>query len=414
MRNLFLSKTARQSGSMYLSKVIEMAFALIVSIILTRSMSPDSYGKYSLFFAVCGIVLLFFRLGLADSVKYLLANTSVKDENSLLGASVVTLFVHAAFYCVFMFFLGFFIDDILKVEIGYQLRIYSPLLFAFTARFFILSWGIGLNKIVSLSISVIVLKFLDLILVAVFFIVMGSSNFNLALLAQLLPYWLVASVFIVWLKPSFKNIKQNLKLIWKTNKDYGMKVYMGQIANQATYRLDKVFLAYFLDAKTVGFYSIADTGTLLLVGFPASLASSMFKSLANKDRIPDRAIRITVGWLVFGLAMLYFLGPWVIETLFSEKYISAIQYIYPLGIAAFFQGLYQPYNAYLGGKGKGNELRFVSFTEGIINVVGNYFFIKYYGALGACWVSVIAKITDFCIYLYFYHKCRRKLENRRL
>ncbi len=72
-------------------------------------------------------------------------------------------------------------------------------------------------------------------------------------------------VILKGFKPSYRNLGENIKKIWKKNKAYGIHLYFGQIANQSTYKLDGIFISYFVSTVQLGFYKLANTLTTPMV-----------------------------------------------------------------------------------------------------------------------------------------------------
>jgi len=403
MRNAVLqNQYAKQTIFYYIVRVVDMLIGAVQTWILGRWLGADGYGVYMTFITVTGVFLLFFRFGFVVSTQNLIANTDEKRGKEILGASFIIALINGTIFALTMFVLGFFIDSILNVKIGKYLILFSPLLVGFMLRTFMYAWGSGTNRIISMSSFLLVMRLLEIGIMLFLFFVLNRKSVYSVIVAVFCPMWVSGVGFVMYLRPVFVNFRENFKAIWKVNREFGLKVYMGQIADQTTFRLDKLFLAYFRVDTTVGNYSLADAGTRLIVDFPAALSSSLYRSFAKRDSISPRVFRVTIAWLFFSLAGIYIFAPSVVEALFSDAFLEAVPYIYPLGIAGFFQGLYQPINSFLSCKGKGAELRLVSFTEAGLNLIGNIIFIKLYGAMGACWVSASVKFVDFLMYILFY------------
>ncbi len=408
-KRVLRGKTATQTGILYASKVFDLLGGIVSSILLTRGLGPVNYGIYSTFLSIIGTSFLFFRFGLGSTSKYLLANAPESEEKNILGASAITALFISILFALFIFILSFFIDPLLKMKLSPYLRLFAPFLLLFASRFFILCWATGLNKITLLALTTMGMKLSQIIMLLFLFFVLGKRGVAQGIFSALFPFWVGGIAFLLLIRPRFDRVREKLKEIWATNKRFGLKLYVGQIANQPTYKLDRLFIARFASAAQVGFYNLADQGTLFIIHLPAAMAQSLYKRLAKADRIPGKVIRVTILWLFVGLFILYVAGPILIRFFFSQRFIITVQYIYPLGIAAFFQGLYQPFLAFLSSHGRGNEIRNIAITEGIINVFVAYFLVKNYGAMGACFTSAIAKFSDFLLYLYYYKRCLRSM-----
>ena len=95
------------------------------------------------------------------------------------------------------------------------------------------------------------------------------------------------------------------------------------------------------------------------------------------------------------------MGKSIVIFLFSNKYLPVIPLILPLTIAAFFQGMYQPYNMFLTAHKKGEWVRNIAWMVAGINLVTYLIFIPKLGAMGAAIASAIS--MSFALFLYFFY-----------
>jgi len=73
-------------------------------------------------------------------------------------------------------------------------------------------------------------------------------------------------------------------------------------------------------------------------------------------------------------------------------------------MAGFFQGMYQPYNFFLGAKGKGQWMRNMSIIMSIVNLIGNITLIPIWGAMGAAIASIFGTLSYYLACLWYYNK----------
>ena len=190
--------------------------------------------------------------------------------------------------------------------------------------------------------------------------------------------------------PLFNNIRENLKEIWKKNKEYGFHLYLGQIADQSTYQLDRIFITYFVNTTQLGFYSLAMTITAPMVGLSQALSMSLFKGFVDMKRIPKKVIYYNFLWLAACVAGLVIFGKFIVVLLFTENFLPTVPLILPLALAGLVSGLTLPHNNLLSAHTRGTELRNTSFIMSISNLMGNILLVPAYGAMGAAWVSFIS------------------------
>ncbi|MGB9561584.1 MAG: oligosaccharide flippase family protein, partial [bacterium] len=278
------SEYAKKALIYYFDRLFELGVGFVQTWIIGRKLGADGYGIFVTYMSITGIALIFFRAGFVSSAKYIIAHTDTEKARELIGASFVVALATGFLFGVFIFIFGLFADSIFNVKVGKLLLFSSPLLVGSILRNYISSWGEATGKIIPMSIFLFITKFFEFILIFLFFFVFKSKNLFLLVLSVIAPVWFTGLSFFFFLKPSFNLLKENILTLLRVNKEFGFRVYIGQVADLTTYRLDKVFLAYFGIAKTVGNYSLADSGMRVVVDFPASIASALFRGFA-KSRI---------------------------------------------------------------------------------------------------------------------------------
>ena len=397
-------KTGRQTSTLYLSQIIALFLGVFTGVINTRILGPAGYGILAFFFAITSFTVLFFRFGFFSASGLLIAQAKdERKERELAGASVIIAFFIGISYSFFILFLSFFVDDIFDTNIGWILRYTSFILIALPFSMLIPQVGRGMNKIERMSLFNVIPTAIYLLGALMLLKIIQIEPFHFILLhifATTIGIFVVINLF----HPVFSNIKANLKEIWKKNKEYGFHLYLGQIADQSTYQLDKIFITYFVNTTQLGFYSLAMTITTPMVGLSSALSMSLFKGFVDMDRIPKKVIYYNFLWLAACVVGLVIFGKFIVVLLFTEEFLSTVPLILPLALACFFQGMYQPYNMFLGAKGKGKWLRNIAIIQSIINVIGNLILIYYMGAMGAAIVSAIAKGEEYALNRYYYKK----------
>ena len=406
-----LGKTGRQTSILYSSSIISLFLGVFIGIINTRALGPQGYGILAFFGVTTSFTVLFFRFGFFSSSGLLIAQAKEeRKERELTGASVIVAFFVGISYSFFILLLSFFIDDIFHTNVGWILRYTSFLLTALPFTFLIPQVGRGTNKIEKMSLFNIIPKAIYLLGAVLLLKLIQIDPFHFILLNI---FSTITGIFIViyLFHPLFVNIKENLKNIWEKTKEYGFHLYLGQIADQSTYKLDGIFITYFINTTQLGFYSLAMAITTPMIGLSRSLSMSLFKSFVDMNKIPKKVIYYNFLWLAACVMGLVIFGRFIVVTLFTEKFLPAVHLILPLSLAAFFQGMYQPYGMFLGAKGRGRWKRNISIAQAIFNITGNFFFIYYFGIIGAAVASAIATGIAYIGHKYYYHKYLMNFRN---
>ncbi|PXF51574.1 MAG: hypothetical protein C4B55_04165 [Candidatus Methanophagaceae archaeon] len=242
-----MGKTGRQTSTLFLSQIAALFLGVFTGIINTRVLGPEGYGILAFFFTITSFTVLFFRFGFFSASGLLIAQAKdERKERELAGASVIVAFLIGISYSFFILFLSFFVDDIFNTNVGWILRYSSFLLIALPFGMLVPQVGRGMNKIERLSLFSVIPTAVYLLGALMLLKIIQIEPFHFILLSI---FSTIVSVLVVMhsFHPLFNNIRENLKEIWKKNKEYGFHLYLGQIVDQSTYQLDRIFITYFVN-----------------------------------------------------------------------------------------------------------------------------------------------------------------------
>jgi O-antigen/teichoic acid export membrane protein len=399
-----VSKTGVQTLTLFSSQILALALGMLIGIINTRTFGPIGYGVLAFFTTFTGFTVIFFRFGLASSICLMLVKTKeIEKEKELIGAAVVIAFFVGITYSLFTFISSFFVDDIFHTNVGWILRYVSVLVVALPFTLFIPQIGSGINNINLLSIFNIIPNMIYLLGALILLNLIQIEPFYFILL-NLLSTLFSLLILIYGLHPKLTNLYENMREILKHTKEYGFNLYLGQIADQSTYKLNGIFISLFVNTTQLGFFSLAMATTSPMIGLSYALSTSLFKDSVYLNRIPKKAILYNLIWLVLCVSGLIIFGSYIIAILFGEEFLPASRLIVPLVLAGFFQGMYQPYLSFLTPKTSSKILRNFSFFGAFVNLSLNIFLIPSYGAYGAALASMISMLSWYILLFRQYKK----------
>ena len=318
LKGYVFSKTAKQTVILYTSQILLIVLGIVTSSLNTRILGPKDYGILAFFGTLTGFSVLFFRFGFFSAGGLLLAQEKEESkEQKLIGTLVLIGLGVGLSFALFIFISSFFVDPIFHTNIGGILRILSPLLIVLPFSLLIPQIGRGTNKITNLSWFNVIPKVLYVAGLLVLINLVYVSVTTLILLN--LSATIIAVATIVYrFKPSFDKLEKNFRKIWSKTKEYGVHLYWGQIADQSSYKLDGIFITYFVNTTQLGFYSLSNAITSPLAMLSQSLSASMFKGFASRNRIPRRVVQLNFLWLLAGVIGLVLFGRFIVVFLFFE------------------------------------------------------------------------------------------------
>jgi O-antigen/teichoic acid export membrane protein len=402
---LFKNKLTRQTAILFSSQILLIVIGVFTGVINSRYLGPEGYGIYSFVMAIISFISIFLGFGFTSAGARLVAVAPNKEnEREIVGSLLIIAICLALIFSLVVFLSGLFIDKIFGTRINEIIMLISIISGALPLQLIIIELLRGANRINERAFSDVIPKvwYLGMAIIAVAFFELTPIS---ALFMNLGGILIVCLIMFKRLKPLFSNMKANLRLLWKETKEYGVHVYLGGIADTGTRRLDNMFIAGFVNTTSVGFYTLANTIVSPILKLPEAMSISLFKDLTRINRIPNIIIYFNVIWLTLCITILIIAGKFLIIALFGEKFLRVLPLVFPLAIAGFFQGMYAPLHMFLSAHRRGKELRFISFVEGGFNLVGNFAFIYYWGAMGAAIAIAIGKGIELFLNWYFYRKC---------
>ena len=205
-------KVASNTAILFASQILVLIIGLGIKTIQVRVLSPKEYGLLALFGSITSFVVLFFHYASFSSLKVLLANNEDKKrEKEYFGLGIIIAGILGVLFSFSLFGISFFVDDFLDVEIGGIIRLLSPFCLILPFQFLISEIAIGASKLKSLAVFHLFSK--GLFILSLFALWKGRGlNVELIIILNLLSWFAATAVVLLTLKPSFSNIKANLKI----------------------------------------------------------------------------------------------------------------------------------------------------------------------------------------------------------
>lgn len=400
-------KIIQQVAILFASNILLIVVGFGIKKIQTQELGNISYGEYAFFISLVTFLSLFFRFGFFVSLRNLLAqNHNIIREKKLLAIGFIIATINGIGLCIVVWLLSFFVNDLFQTNISDSMQIFAPLTIIYPFYYLFNSYGVGINNVKIIATYNNLPKLLFLIMLLIY---QNNLTVNTILFFNLISTLLIILYFLIKLKPQFSSTKKYWKLLWLKNQKYGFHYYTGAIANQTTYKLDELFIAYFKNTTLVGFYSLALLITSPMVLMSQAISQSMHKQYSNLKRIPKKIFIYNTFWLLACILFLYLFSDYIVNFLFGAEFESVSKYVFYISFALLFQGLTTPYS-FLAAKSKGKEIRNVAFAEAFVNITGNIILIPLLGVEGAIITSILAKITNYIFFRYYYKQYLKELD----
>jgi len=399
------SRTLGQTAVFTASNVAVSGLGALATVLIARSMSPNSLGTYSFAASFLMFTAMFFEFGLFVPASRLAARSEFEStKRVIIGAALVAYVPVAAAYMVAVFGLSFLVDDVFAVQAGTAIRevaaISWGLPFVFVASQ--LAQGVDRLHVSSLGSLLTQLVFvLGLVAALGAGIALGVST---ALDLRVAAFSLVAIAIALWLRPTFRGASSTVVTLVHEARAYGLQIYFGRLISTGTYNMDVLMLGALSNPRSVGLYVLAGS-IAYVVGLPAmGLASAGFPEMVNERRINRQWL--VWSWVVGGAAALVIalVAEPVIRLVFGVDYIGAAALVLPLALAQAIRGVTALYNSFLSAHAQGHDLRSAALVLALSNIVLNVALIPPFGAAGAAWASLLALLANFVAHVTFYRR----------
>ncbi len=401
-----LTKKTKQVVSLYSSMILNIILGIVISIITTRYLGPKEYGVFTYLVNLLTIVPILFTFGVFIATQKLVAHHKYDAlRKEFLGAILVYTLISSAVMTIIIFGYSFVDDMLYKNDLGFVIRILSPMIIVYQLQLCLENYLAGDNEIGVLSINRTgpkIIFLFSLFLIITFSVKkLDAFYFNIIQLAGMMAIYVYT---VIKLKPQFKNLRNSFSIIFKEVKVYGIHEYTGTLFDVVTDKIAAFTILYFLTSKEVGFYSLACTVAAPLALISGVVGTTLYKDFANSNSLPSKPTKVTV--ILAGLSLIAFLlviGK-VFIIFYSKAYANVIHLTYVTAFGFTMWGIADYINRFMGSHGFGKEMRNAAFIIGISNVAGFTGLVYLFGVMGAAITKLLAGLIYLLSMIYYYFK----------
>ena len=186
---------------------------------------------------------------------------------------------------------------------------------------------------------------------------------------------------------------------------FGIHLIPHQMALWMRSGVDILLITSIVGVSQTGLYSVGfQFGMVVGIfahAFNNAFSPYLYEKLQNiTPEIQKNLVKFTyiyfIGIVIFAMALSTFF-IWLIPYFLGEKFQGASEYIYWISLAYAFQGMYLMVVNYIFYAKKNHLLSMVTISTSIFHVILSYLLIKYYGAIGAAYASVVSFFLTFVL-----------------
>ncbi len=394
-----------QSGANYTQRF----FALLMSIVLARILSPEQFGTYALVLSY--IFLLFMPLKVELELLLVAKNEKLKEYIKIISINYILFFIRFIllfFLSLWFYYKGQNFTVLLIILCGIP-NIFTSLLDVFQyylegeghfkQNFEVMFYGQSLGFLVA------------------FF---GAIN-GLGVLALCLPAWIEILVRLIvyrkykkfrdfFLKPNFSQLSY-LKI-------HGIGLWLNNASLSGICRIDKWFVGSYLSQESLGYYNRAfnwsPLSQMLLMSFttnPSVVALSKMSSVQEKTIYVKKIVLISVTGGILNFLFWFFGASWFVVFLFGEQWYGAIPIFKAFSSFGLLQSIYGISRVLCLSQRQYMFLGILSFIC-FLSLSITFFTLKQLFSMNLIYCAYLVQffllIESIIIWIYAYNKVLRK------
>lgn len=229
----------------------------------------------------------------------------------------------------------------------------------------------------------------------------GTEIFRIEWLVwgQTFTYGATAGVAYVLVKSKVAVVKVSFdrvfsRAVLRQSFPFALLIFLSMIA----YRVDAVMLERMRGAAEAGiyamgfrFYEAISMIAFLFAGLLLPIFSRMLRNGEDVAPLTTVAFKIMFSGLIIGCSVCYFLGPFVLETFYTQHLTEAAPVFSTLMIGVIFFSLQYVFGTLLTARGDLKWLIAIAAGGMLVNILLNLLFIPAHGAAGAACANSITQ-----------------------
>lgn len=414
-------KVIKNTYYLFISQLLSFIFPIFLTPFIISKIGEAEFGLYALVLGFIGTFGLF-DISLSSSFVKFISEYYYKKEFNKLGRFINTgLITYTLFSAVFVILGYFFSEDIIslinipeaiKDKAIFVLKISLFTFFAANASVIFVS--ILISRQMMYQTTVLSMIFASLGFIAnIVFLSLGYGLKSIILI-QLISVSLNTIVIIVTAKRSVPEYKFNPfqfdSGMLKSMSKFGFQMQISKLSSFASEKIDEFLLAYFSVLNNVTFFNISNKLTRVGRFLPYQLVPQVAPVAAElNSRNDHEKLRtlFTDASKYFSLAsiplfiFMIFFSDVIVKAWMGEGYDISSHILRILVIGQLVNSIYStPGNSITPNIGIPKYQMYEGLINLVVNVTLSFFFIKYYGIIGAAYGNTIAVIIS-SLYVFF-------------
>ncbi len=397
---------------LFLSNAFNALFSIVLLILFTNFIDPRVFGEWRLFLTILTVVSIFSLPGMCTAI----VQSVSKNYNSSYNRGMKIRFKYSIIGSLALLGVAgyFFYFETTSSYIPYLLAVlFFPFMYSLDSVMYFLS---GKKEFKKLSKYKIVQNFAVYAALAVVLLLTK----NLIFLVLIYLIFSVGMYIYYNINVTKELIKEDKKAIArKTDKglhSFGLNMTIIQALQIIGSNIDKLIVAKYLGLVSLALYAIVNTlvenitshtkilSVLLLPKFASYKPEESYKKIRQKLYLV-----FSGGIILFAIG--YFLLPYAIPFLFSEKYASTVPYARIVILTIITMPLIHIFTSFLQAMKQVKILYWFRIVSHVVQIALFFVLIPLFGINGAVWSIVATQVLSLAFLLIFSGRSLEKAPN---
>lgn len=389
-----------------LLQLVNSGIPFLLLPVLTRYLTPEDYGMIATYNTFVGVLFIFIGLSMSGAVGVSFFHLKQEELKKYIGNVFNILILSVSVVTLFVMFFEPYLTEKLKLPVVW---IYIAIVVAWMQMLTSINLTLWRSqqkaKLFALyEVSQTVFN-ISLSLFLIISLHYGWEGRVTGTATAAIIFGLLSIVFIY--KRGYAVFSYSVEYM-KDALKFGIHLIPHQMALWIRSGVDILLITSIVGVSSTGLYNVGFQFGMVIGIFASAFNNAYSPYLYEKlkditPEIQNNLVKFTYyyffGIVVFAMLLSTFF-VWLIPYFLGENFQGASEYIYWISLAYAFQGMYLMVVNYIFYAKKNHLLSMVTISTSILHVVLSYILIKYYGALGAAYASVVSFFLTFVLVWY--------------
>lgn len=394
-----LSDGVKSSVVYTLSSLFSKGLAIITVPIFTRLMSTSEIGVVNLFNSWYSMISVVATLALTSG-GFQLSLKEFTDKRDQYISSMLSLTSGVAIVLTVIYLIApSYWNKIIGLPTGLMILMLLELFLSPALQFWLLRQRYEYKYKAAAIVTFSSAFFAALISVIAVVYASNVGQKNLGSIRLYANYAVLLTIdFVIWIMIFIKGRTVYNKTFWTFSLKLSIPLIGNSIAVQVLSVSDRTMIGRMVGNSEVGIYStlytVSSISLIVWNAINSSFIPFLYENMNKPEKYPQ--IRALSSKLLSAFSIVAFIltmmAPEIVKILATKEYYDAIYIMPPIAAGVFLTSVSNMYSNVLIYHKKTNCIMISSIIAAIVNIVMNYFGIKYFGYMAAAYTTLIAYI----------------------